>query len=71
MQRARAILTERRAALEALTVRLIEVEVIESVELKRIIDSTIGGPRVVPGTAPSTNAAPTTTNVPSRGVGEA
>ena len=71
MQRARAILTERRAALEALTVRLIEVEVIESVELKRIIDSTIGGPRVVPGTAPSTNAAPSTTNVPSRGVGEA
>lgn len=71
MQRARAILTERRAALEALTVRLIEVEVIESIELKRIIDSTIGGPRVVPGTTPATIAASSATNVPSRGIGEA
>jgi cell division protease FtsH len=71
MQRARTILTERRSALEALTVRLIEVEVIESIELKRIIDSTLGGPRVVPGTALPTNAASSTTNVPSRGVGEA
>jgi cell division protease FtsH len=71
MQRARTILTERRSALEALTVRLIEVEVIESIELKRIIDATLGGPRVVPGTTLPTNAASNTTNVPSRGVGEA
>ncbi|MFN7447892.1 MAG: ATP-dependent zinc metalloprotease FtsH [Pirellula sp.] len=71
MQRARAILTERRAALEALTVRLIEVEVIESIELKRIIDSTIGGPRVVPGTTPATVAVSSTTNAPSRGISEA
>jgi cell division protease FtsH len=50
IQRARTILTERRAALEALANKLIEVEVIESEELKRIIDATLPGPRVVPGT---------------------
>ena len=50
IQRARTLLTERRAALEALANKLIEVEVIESEELKRIIDATLPGPRVVPGT---------------------
>jgi cell division protease FtsH len=55
---ARSILTERRTALEALAQRLIEVEVVDSDDLKRIIDSTIGGPRVVPGTVASSNPAP-------------
>ncbi|MBM3965803.1 MAG: cell division protein FtsH, partial [Planctomycetes bacterium] len=55
---ARSILTERRAALEALAQRLIEVEVVDSEDLTRIIDSTIGGPRVVPGTVASSNSAP-------------
>ncbi len=60
IQRARAILTERRAALEALTEKLIEVEVVEADALKSIIDATLGGPRVVPGTAtsPSTSSSP-------------
>ena len=50
IQRTRTILTERRGALEALAQRLIEVEVVDAVDLKRIMDATIGGPRVVPGT---------------------
>ncbi len=56
IQRTRAILSERRGALEALAQRLIEVEVVDADDLKRIMDATIGGPRVVPGT---TNVAPT------------
>jgi cell division protease FtsH len=59
--RARAILTERRPALEAIAQRLMEVEVVDAEDLKRIVDSTIGGPRVVPGTVsanPNPPAAP-------------
>ncbi len=48
--RTRAILSERRAALEALSQRLIDVEVVDADDLKRIIDATLPGPRVVPGT---------------------
>ncbi|MFM8401644.1 MAG: ATP-dependent zinc metalloprotease FtsH, partial [Pirellula sp.] len=61
---ARSILTERRAALEALAKRLMEVEVVDGEALKEIVDATIDGPRVVPGTVPNpatvpgTNAAP-------------
>ncbi|MFN6304843.1 MAG: ATP-dependent zinc metalloprotease FtsH [Planctomycetota bacterium] len=53
---ARSILTERRTALEALANRLMEVEVVDGEALKVIVDATIDGPRVVPGTVP--NAAP-------------
>lgn len=60
IQRARTILTERRAALEALTEKLIEVEVVESEALKDIIDSTIAAPRVVPGTDTADRASITT-----------
>jgi hypothetical protein len=35
-----------------------EVEVVDAEDLKRIVDSTIGGPRVVPGTISSTPADP-------------
>jgi len=56
--RARGILTERRTALEALAQRLMEVEVVDAEDLKRIVDSTIGSPRVVPGTTSSTVAEP-------------
>jgi cell division protease FtsH len=48
--RTRAILSERRAALEALSQRLIDVEVVDSIDLQKIIDSALPGPRVVPGT---------------------
>jgi cell division protease FtsH len=52
IQKTRAILSERRGALEALAQRLIEVEVVDADDLKRIMDASIGGPRVVPGTSP-------------------
>ncbi len=51
LQRARQILVERRLALESVTNKLIEVEVIDADELKRLIDDTLPGPRVMPGTA--------------------
>ena len=49
--RTRSILTERRAALEALSQRLIDVEVVDADDLRNIIDATLPGPRVVPGTS--------------------
>ncbi len=50
MQKARKILVERRQALESVTKRLIEIEVMDSEELRRLIDETLPGPRVKPGT---------------------
>ncbi len=55
---ARSILTERRTALEALANRLMEVEVVDGEALKVIVDATIDGPRVVPGTVPNATPAP-------------
>ncbi len=64
--RTRAILSERRAALEAVAQRLIEVEVVDADDLKRIVEATLEGPRVVPGTVsqsvPSVLSAATSTN---------
>jgi cell division protease FtsH len=64
---ARAVLTERRAALEALAKRLMEVEVVDGEDLKSIVDATIDGPRVVPGTVPIAPSivSGTTTPTPS------
>ena len=53
IEKVRHILEVRRAALEALTKRLIEVESVDSSELKRIIEETSPGPLIVPGTVPS------------------
>ncbi len=66
-QRARQILEERKQALESVTRRLIEVEVIDNSELSRLIDETLPGPRVVPGTqsVPSTQASRPAVNVKS------
>ncbi len=50
LERVRHILDTRRAALIALTERLIEVESIDSDELHRIIELSSPGPLVVPGT---------------------
>lgn len=63
IQKTRTILSERRAALEALAQRLIEVEVVDADDLKRIMDATIGGPRVVPGTATNSTGSPASPNV--------
>lgn len=49
-QRARQILKERREALESVTQRLMEIEVMDAEELGRLIDDTLPGPRVMPGT---------------------
>lgn len=49
-QRTRQILVERRQALESVTSRLIEIEVMDAEELARLIDETLPGPRVAHGT---------------------
>jgi cell division protease FtsH len=54
IERVRHILEVRREALVALTSRLIDVESIDSDELKRIIEEHSPGPLVVPGTTPAT-----------------
>ena len=53
IEKVRHILDVRRSALESLTRRLIEVESVDSTELKRIIEETSPGPLIVPGTVPS------------------
>ena len=50
IERVRHILDVRKGALVALTDRLIEVESVDSEELKRIMDENSPGPLVVPGT---------------------
>lgn len=47
---ARRVLEQRKDALNALTDRLIEVESVDSEEFAAIMQRTVGGPRVVPGT---------------------
>jgi len=51
LQRVRHILAERRQSLEAVTKALMEQETIDSDELKRIMEETSSGARIVPGTA--------------------
>jgi cell division protease FtsH len=50
LQRTRHILESRRAALEAVSAQLIKQEVIDSVELKRLIEENSSSPMIVPGT---------------------
>ena len=51
LEKVREILNTRRAALVALSERLMEVESIEAKELQEIIDKHSPGPLVVPGTS--------------------
>jgi cell division protease FtsH len=51
LERVRSILGERRQALEAVTAELMEHETIDSEQLKRIMEETSPGARIVPGTA--------------------
>jgi len=59
----------RRAALEAITKRLFECEVIDGEELRTIIEASLGTPQLVPGTEaerrlpPPGSAAPRTAPV--------
>jgi cell division protease FtsH len=50
MERVRRIMDSRRSALEAITKRLIECEVIDGEELRTIIEAATGTPQLVPGT---------------------
>jgi cell division protease FtsH len=50
LNRVRHILAERRQSLEAVTKALMEQETIDSDELKRIMEETTSGARIVPGT---------------------
>jgi cell division protease FtsH len=58
IEKVRHILETRRAALEALTRRLMEVESVDAEELKRILDENSPGPLVVPGTDVPLRLAP-------------
>jgi cell division protease FtsH len=53
VERVRKIIRMRRTALDALTARLVEIETVDSDELKRIMDANLPGPLVVPGTESS------------------
>jgi cell division protease FtsH len=69
IERVRHILELRRPSLEALTKRLIEVESVDSDELKRIVEENSPGPLVVPGTeAPIRLAPPEPVEAPSSAV---
>ena len=50
MEKVRRIIESRRAALEAVTRRLIESEVIDGTELAAIVEASTGAPQIVPGT---------------------
>jgi cell division protease FtsH len=50
LQKARQVLLERRQSLENVAGRLIEIEVMDADELRRLIDDALPGPRVMPGT---------------------
>lgn len=68
ISRTRVILSERRAALESLTKRLLEVEVVGGDELRTIVEDTMDAPRVVPGTGSlRTDTLPGADAKPSKG----
>jgi cell division protease FtsH len=68
MERVRRILESRRAALEAVTKRLIECEVIDGEELRQIVEASTETPQLVPGTEaerrPSRPAADASDSLP-------
>jgi cell division protease FtsH len=70
--RVRHILETRMASLEALSARLIENEVIDSLELKQIIEINSPSPQIVPGTtAERKRSAAEMTIEPGEQAGEA
>ncbi len=58
LERTRQILESRRAALESLTRRLMEVESVDAAELKRIVEENSPGPLIVPGTSQAGTVRP-------------
>jgi cell division protease FtsH len=65
LQRTRHILESRRAALEAVSRQLIKQEVIDSAELKRIMEQTSSSPMIVPGTDADGKRRTTTSSKPA------
>ena len=55
LTRVRKILNDRKAALIALTERLIDIESVDGIELKKIINENSPGPLLVPGTESTAN----------------
>ncbi|MFO0818162.1 MAG: ATP-dependent zinc metalloprotease FtsH [Pirellulales bacterium] len=53
IEKVRHILDVRRGALEALAQKLLDVECVDASELKKLIEASVSGPLVVPGTNPS------------------
>ena len=71
MDRVRRILESRRAALEAITRRLIDSEVIDGEELRTTIEAAIATPQLVPGTESERRAArPAAADEPAHGSAE-
>ena len=56
LEKVRHVLETRRDALEALAAQLIEQEVIDSDELKEILEASSPSPKIVPGTSDSANS---------------
>ena len=72
IERVRHILEARRDALKALALKLVEHEVIDSDELKQVIEENSHGPLIVPGTVSSSKrgATGTSTDVSDGGTAE-
>jgi len=58
LAKTREILQSRRKALEALAERLIEKEVLDTEELRAVIEANLSGPAIVPGTLPEESRRP-------------
>ncbi|RCS47642.1 ATP-dependent zinc metalloprotease FtsH [Bremerella cremea] len=56
--RTKRMMEDRRSALVALSERLMELEVVDADELKRVIEETSDGPRIVPGTETKRTGTP-------------
>jgi cell division protease FtsH len=69
MEAVRRILESRRAALEAVTARLMESEVIDGDELRRLVEAATGAPLIVPGTVSDRRPVRTAVEPPEAAAG--
>ncbi|GAA4434379.1 ATP-dependent zinc metalloprotease FtsH [Bremerella cremea] len=58
LDRTKRMMEDRRSALVSLTERLMELEVVDADELKKVIEDTSDGPRIVPGTETKRHGTP-------------
>lgn len=71
LTKTKRMMEDRRSALIALAQRLIEVETVDSDELRRVIDQHTGGPRLVPGTETAKRGQTAPEKKPDDGLGNA